>query len=102
MLRQQTAQQLLALDERKAAKVLPASEHDIENAVPQRCLRPQRILEQLEMRNAPCIERNELSVQHGVRLHLFQRLCDLSIAVTDDLAVAGVKGDFAACNVGNH
>ena len=66
MLRQQTAQPPFALEERKVAKVIAGSEHDIEDAIQERCLRPQRILEKLEARDALCIERNEFAVQHGV------------------------------------
>jgi len=62
MLRQQTAQPLFAFEERKAAKVLAASEHDIEDAIQERRLRPQRILEELEVRDALSIERNEFAV----------------------------------------
>ena len=50
----------------------------------------QRVLKQLEMRDAVFSDRDELAVDHGVALHALQRLGDLDIAAADDLAVAAV------------
>src|SRR5215213_9353034 len=55
----------------------------------------QRVLKQLEMRDALFSDRDELAVDHGVALHALQRLGDLDIAAADDLAVAAVERNLA-------
>lgn len=48
MPRQYSAQASLAFDEWKAAKILAAGKHDVEDAIAQRCFCPQRVLQELE------------------------------------------------------
>ena len=55
----------------------------------------QRVLKQLEMRDAVLSDRDELAVDHGVALHALQRFGDLDIAAADDLAVAAVERNLA-------
>ena len=54
----------------------------------------QRVLEQLEARDAVPVERYEFAIEDGVDLHALQRARDLDVAVADDLAVAAVEGDL--------
>ena len=62
----------------------------------------QRVLKQLEMRDAVLSDRDELAVDHGVALHALQRFGDLDIAAADDLAVAAVERNLAPPDFRDH
>ncbi|MCP1912849.1 hypothetical protein J2R96_005329 [Bradyrhizobium elkanii] len=62
----------------------------------------QRVLKQLEMRNAVLSDRDELAIDHGVALHALQRFGDLDIAAADDLAVAAVECNLAPPDFRDH
>jgi hypothetical protein len=62
----------------------------------------QRVLQQLEMRDAGRIEGHESAVDHGVALAALERLRHFDVAVTDDLAVAAKEDDPAAVGSGDH
>ena len=94
--RQDGLEPLLALEERQLAQVLAVLEHEIEGAIQQLRFMAQRVLKQLEMRDAVFSDRDEFAVDHGVALDALQRSGDLDIAVADDLAVAAVERDLAA------
>jgi hypothetical protein len=102
MLGQDAAQALLARDQGQSAQVLARKEHQIERAVEERGLGPQCVLQELKARDAVRIEGNELAIDHGVLLDLFEGLGDRLVAVADDLAVAGIERDLAALDAGDH
>jgi hypothetical protein len=62
----------------------------------------QRVLKQLEMRDAVFSDRDEFAVDHGVALDALQCFGDLDIAVTDDLAVAAVERNLAPPDFSDH
>ena len=62
----------------------------------------QRVLQQLEMRDAVLSDRNEFAINHGVALHAFQRFGDLDIAAADDFAVSAVERNLAPPDLCDH
>ena len=100
--RQNCLQPLLALEERLLAQVRCVLEHEIESAIQQLRFMAQRVLKQLEMRDAVLSDRDEFAVDHGVALHALQRFGDLDIAVADDLAVAAVERNLAPPDFRDH
>ena len=62
----------------------------------------ERILQQLEMRDAFFVERHEFAVDYGVAPCAFERLRHFDIAVTNNLAVAAVQGDLASLDFRDH
>jgi hypothetical protein len=62
----------------------------------------QRVLKQLEMRDAVLADRDEFAVDHGVALHALQRFGDFHIAASDDLAVAAVERNLGPPDFRNH
>jgi hypothetical protein len=89
--RQDRFQPLLALEKRLFAQVGCVLKHEIEGAIQKLRFMAQRVLKQLEMRDAVLSDRDELAVDHGIALHALQRFGDLDIAAADDLAVAAVE-----------
>ena len=100
--RQNCLQPLLALDKRLLAQVHRVLEHEIESAIQQLRFMAQRVLKQLEMRDAVFSDRDEFAVDHGVALDALQCFGDLDIAVTDDLAVAAVERNLAPPDFSDH
>ena len=88
--------------QRQARKIFAVLKHEIEGAVEELCFTAQRILQELEMRNAVLVERDKLAVDDGIALDAFERLCDLDVVVADDLAVAAVERDLAAFDLCDH
>jgi hypothetical protein len=62
----------------------------------------QGVLKQLEMRYAVLADRDELAIDHGVRLHALECSRDFHVGVTDDLPVAAVERDVSAPDFRNH
>ncbi len=62
----------------------------------------QRVVKQLEMRDAVLTDRDKLTVDHGVALHALQRFGDLHITAADDLAVAAVERNLAPPDFRDH
>ena len=62
----------------------------------------QRILEQLEMRDAVVSDRDEFAIDHSVALHALQRFGDFHIAAADDLAIAAVERNLAPPDFCDH
>src|SRR4051812_49609114 len=100
--RQNRLQPLLALKERMLAQVRCVLEHEVESAIQQLRFMAQRVLQQLEMRDAVFSDRDEFAVDHGVALHALQRFGNLDIAVTDDLAVAAIESNLAPPDFSDH
>ena len=85
---------------RLLAQVHCVLKHEIESAILELRFMAQRILEQLEMRDAVLSDRDELTVDHGVALHALQGFGDLDIAAADDFAVAAVERNLAPPDCG--
>jgi hypothetical protein len=100
--RQNCLQPLLALEKRLLAQVHCVLKHEIEGAIQEVRLMAQRILKQLEMREAVLSDRDEFAIDHGVALHALQRFGDLDIAAADDLAVAAVERNLAPPDFRDH
>src|ERR1700760_2261244 len=75
--RQDGFEPFLALEQRLLPQVRTCLEHQIESAIQKLRLMPQRVLEQLKMRDAILSDCDELAVDHGVALDAFERLGDL-------------------------
>lgn len=59
----------------------------------------QRILQQLKMRDAVRIQRDELAVDDRVALYALERFRDFHVALSDDLAVAVIERDLAPSRI---
>ncbi|MDB6147084.1 MAG: hypothetical protein JWO45_748, partial [Spartobacteria bacterium] len=99
---QDGAKAAFALKQREAAQIISIMEHEVERAILKFRFVSERVLQQLEVRNAMRIQGDKLAVNHGVTFHTFERPGDFNIAVTDDLAVTAVEGDPAAFDFGDH
>jgi hypothetical protein len=95
-------QPLLALEKRLFAQVHCVLKHKIKSAIQELRFVAQRVLKQLEMRDAVFSDRDELAVDHGVALHALQRFGDLDIAAADDFAVAAVQRNLATPDFRDH
>lgn len=62
----------------------------------------QGVLKQLEMGCAVLADRDELAIDHSVRLHPLQRFRDLDVGVTDDFPIAAVERDPTTPDLRNH
>src|SRR3954469_1972433 len=67
--RQNCLQPHLALAQRLLAQVRRLLKHEIEGAVQELCFMAQRVVKQLEMRDAVLTDRDKLTVDHGAALH---------------------------------
>ena len=102
MARQDAAQPFLALEKRKAAQIFAVAEHHVEDAVEELRLMAQRVLQELEARDAVRIEGDEFAIEHRVDLEALESTRDLDVAVADDLAVAAVEGNASVFDNGHH
>src|SRR5688572_12628440 len=102
VLREETAQALLSLKERKVPQIFTGLEHYIENAVAEGGFRSQGVLQELEMRYAVPVERDQLSIEYGIHLYQLEDLRHGPIAIADDLSVARIKGNLAVVYAGDH
>ena len=100
--RQNAAQPLLALKKRKAPQIFAVAEHHVEDAVEELRLMAQRILQQLEARDAVPIQRDEFAVENSVDFEALESTRDLDVTVADDLAVAAVEGNASVFDDGHH
>jgi hypothetical protein len=100
--RQDGLEPLLALEERQRMQVLAVCEHEVECAVQKLSLVAQGVLKQLKMGYAILPDRDELAIDHGVRLHALECFRDLDIGVADDFPVAAVEHDPPAPDFRDH
>src|SRR3981189_69209 len=76
--------------------------HEVERAILQFSLITQRILKQLEVRDAVAVERHQFAIDHGVTLDQFERFCKVAIAMAYDFAVTAIEGNLSAFDIRNH
>jgi len=62
----------------------------------------ERILEELEMREAIFTYRYKFAIDYRIVLYAFQCFRNFDVVVADDLAVAAVEGDLTALNCCDH
>jgi hypothetical protein len=91
---QDAAQAILALEQTETTQILSLAKHHIEDAVEQLGFGPKGILQQLEAGDTMRIERHQFAIDHGIRFHLLQGLCNAQITVANDLAIAGESVTF--------
>jgi hypothetical protein len=87
-------------DERQAAEIFAVQEHDVEHAVVEVRGCVESILQQLEPRDTMLIERDELAIDDGVLLGLFQRLGDQLVVVAIRQQGLGVRDQVGRLSIG--